>query len=56
MDWDWDGLDLRVCGGIEHLTVLIRRGASARENTQNIKKISKNSDLSDIGAFPQLLQ
>ena len=22
--WDWDGLDLRVGGGIEHITVLIR--------------------------------
>ena len=31
-------------------------GGSARENTQNIKKTCNNSDLSDIGAFPQLSQ
>ena len=25
MGWDWDGMDLRVGRGIEHLTVLIIR-------------------------------
>ena len=43
MDWDWDwdgiGLDLRVGGGIEHLTVLISGdaiGAYRRTRVDNL--------------------
>ena len=43
VDWDgmglgWDGMDLRVVVGIEHLTVLIRQRIEAEDGNEKGKR------------------